>query len=54
MMLVRSEEEESALMECTKDKGLMGVLEACGIPRKWGEEAVTAAEAIRGNGEWPL
>ena len=52
MMLVRSDEEESALLSATEEKGLMTVLESCGVPRLWGEHAVMAADAVRGHAEW--
>lgn len=52
-MLVRSQEEEDALMSSVKDNnGLMTVLQSCGLDRKWGEEALKAVDAIHGGGEW--
>ena len=51
MMLVRSDEEEKLLMESVKEGGLMSVLKACGVPRKWGEDAHSALRAhIAGEG----
>lgn len=52
MLLVRSEEEEAALMSATQDRGLIAALEDCGVPRQWGEQAVAAAEAVQGHAEW--
>ncbi|KAI9632126.1 ATP adenylyltransferase-domain-containing protein [Dioszegia hungarica] len=52
MLLVRSEEEEAALTAATQEKGLVSALEACGVPRQWGEDAVRAAEAVQGHAEW--
>ena len=41
MMLVKSEEEEEALLQAVDDQGgLMTVLERCGVPRGWGEQAI--------------
>ena len=51
MMLVKSDEEEKALMESVKKGGLMRVLERCGIPRAWGEMAVDALNVVRGHME---
>jgi ATP adenylyltransferase len=51
MMLVRSAEEQQTLLEAVGETGLMKVLEACGIPRKWGEEAFEADLKQHGVGE---
>ncbi|KAK4687820.1 sulfate adenylyltransferase (ADP) / ATP adenylyltransferase, partial [Tremellales sp. Uapishka_1] len=42
LFLVRSEEEEQALMAAAGDDGLMGILKACAVPREWGDMAVEA------------
>lgn len=59
MMLVRSEEEEEALLAAvqgeggadSQGEGLMRVLSKCGVPRAWGEEALKAGEAQHGMAE---
>ncbi|ORY22984.1 ATP adenylyltransferase-domain-containing protein [Naematelia encephala] len=49
MMLVRSEEEEKALLaKVEQDGGLMKVLKECGVPREWGEKAIEAAQIQHG------
>jgi ATP adenylyltransferase len=45
MILVRSEEEEKALLESVEGTGLLTVLERCAVPRSWGEQAVEALSA---------
>jgi ATP adenylyltransferase len=51
MMLVRSGEEEQTLLEAVGDGGLMKVLETCGLPRTWGEQALEAEAKQQGMGE---
>jgi len=51
MILVRSEEEESELLDSVKDQGLLSALEKCGVPRSWGEQAVEALSAHIGAAE---
>ncbi|RSH89468.1 bifunctional AP-4-A phosphorylase/ADP sulfurylase [Saitozyma podzolica] len=51
MMLVRSGEEEQTLLEAVGEGGLMKVLEACGLPRTWGEQALEAEAKQQGMGE---
>jgi ATP adenylyltransferase len=55
LMLVRSEEEEQSLLECTEGKGgLLDVLRHCGVPREWGEKAVEAGAALHAGDEYLL
>ena len=51
MLLVRSEEEEKALLDSVKETGLLTVLEQCAVPRSWGEQAVEALSAHIGAAE---
>lgn len=51
MMLVKSEQEEKILIDAVGEAGLMRVLESCGVPRSWGEEAITALTAHIGTNE---
>lgn len=48
MLLVRSDEEG----EVAQKQGLLAALEACAVPRQWGEAAVRAAELVQGHAEW--
>ena len=49
MMLVRSTEEEEALLAAVEGEGgLMKVLERCGVPRAWGEKALETEAKQRG------
>ncbi len=49
MMLVRSAEEEAALLAAVEKKGgLMTVLHRCGVPRNWGFKAQEAQAKQRG------
>lgn len=51
MLLVKSEEEEQALLETVKKDGLVKVLETCGVPREWGEQAIEARSLYLGHTE---
>ena len=52
MMLVRSEDEQNALLaKVEQSGGLMSVLQHCGIPRDWGVQAVETANLHRGFSE---
>ena len=49
MMLVRSSDEEKELLQAVETNGgLMKVLERCGVPRSWGEQAQQAQGHQRG------
>ncbi|EIW73171.1 hypothetical protein M231_07447 [Tremella mesenterica] len=48
MMLTRSEDEERTLLSSVEHTGgLMSVLQNCGVPRQWGEEALEAQNLHR-------
>lgn len=52
MMLVRSKDEEKALLDALDGQGgLMSVLEKCGVPREWGVQAIEALTAHLGHSE---
>lgn len=52
MMLVRSKDEEKALLDAVDGQGgLMSVLAKCGVPRAWGEQALEALTAHLGHNE---
>jgi ATP adenylyltransferase len=52
MMLVRSSDEETALLAVVETQGgLMKVLERCGVPRAWGEKALDTQAKQRGVAE---
>jgi ATP adenylyltransferase len=54
-MLVRSEDEEKSLLECTEGKGgLLEVLRKCGVPREWGERAQEAAASLHAGDQYLL
>ncbi|KIR52043.1 hypothetical protein I315_05333 [Cryptococcus gattii Ru294] len=49
MMLVRSSEQEAALMQAAEPQGgLMSVLARCGVPREFGEQVLEAEAAFHG------
>ncbi|OWZ32838.1 hypothetical protein C347_02633 [Cryptococcus neoformans AD2-60a] len=49
MLLVRSSEQEAALMQATESQGgLMSVLAKCGVPREFGEQVLEAEAAFHG------
>lgn len=55
LMLVRSEDEEKAVLESVEGKGgLTEVLRACGVPREWGEKAVEAGLALHAGDQYLL
>lgn len=51
LILVRSDEEEEILLKAVEKDGLSTVLEHCGVPRSWGEQAITALSAHIGAAE---
>ncbi|WWD22822.1 hypothetical protein CI109_107316 [Kwoniella shandongensis] len=52
MMLVRSAEEEAALLAATeKEGGLMSVLTKCGVAREFGEQVLEYEETQQGSGQ---
>lgn len=54
-MLVRSDDEEKAVLESVEGEGgLTEVLRACGVPRQWGENAVEAGMALHAGDQYLL
>lgn len=51
MLLVKSEDEERALLDAVQGCGLVKVLETCGVPRGWGEEALEARALYLGHSD---
>ena len=52
MLLVRSEDENKTLLEHAEGQGgLDVVLKHCGVPREWGEQALDALNAHKGQME---
>jgi hypothetical protein len=51
-MLVKSEEEQTALLEVSEGKGgLQSILSACGASRELGQEAEQALDKVHNGGE---